>query len=154
MLSNQYARQFRNASVGKVFFGYNSTIYGLWSLFGLKLHCARCWQFAWLLFLYINVQSALRDQTNEWFQAVFFNVLRGGVARKFNDKPNWNMGKDARFPAPGQRNCQRLIKKHLYHMASTTYCSTKYLYLGQTEDNIINSYMEDLTSSSSSSSSF
>ena len=31
-------------------------------------------------------------------------LLRGRVARKFNDKPNWNRGKDARFPAQGQRN--------------------------------------------------
>ena len=48
----------------------------------------------------------------KWFKVVLQNFmewiyLRGRVARKFNDKPNWNSGKDARFPAPGQRNCTR-----------------------------------------------
>ena len=48
-------------------------------------------------------------------------VLRGRVARKFNNEPNLNKGKDARFLAPCQRSCTRLIKKHLYQVAITTY---------------------------------
>ena len=35
-----------------------------------------------------TIISSPNYKTNEWFQVVFFNVLRGRVARKFNDKPN------------------------------------------------------------------
>ena len=46
------------------------------------------------------------------FVNILTTLLRGRVARKFNNEPNWNKGKDARFLASGQRPCTRLIKKH------------------------------------------
>jgi len=50
-----------------------------------------------------NLGRPILEETNEWFQAVFFYVLKGRVARRFSDGPDWDRSGDARFPAPGQR---------------------------------------------------
>ena len=61
----------------------------------LVSYCSYCrpsiWlaSFAWFVLLFLYVYFLILDY--------YLSPLRGRVARKFNDKPNWNRGKDARF---------------------------------------------------------